>query len=170
MRAKLFGEGRLRPLDRNEKVRVQTLAYALSKPTEEGKHFGILTLKFVEVLKALLWGFHNATTGRCFPSYERIAEKAGCSPSTVGSAIKALEGAGLLTWVNRLIRVRKDGRVRVWRTSNAYIFNVPGSNTKFQPGTANQGTRTFLTCALPVPKRLDPRLQAAVDRLGAVFR
>ena len=31
------------------------------------------------VLEALLWGFHNSPDGLCFPSYERIAARAGCA-------------------------------------------------------------------------------------------
>ena len=54
-----------------------------------------------------MWGFHNARSGLCFPSYEKIAERAGCARSTVAEAIKALEDAGLLSWVNRLKRVRE---------------------------------------------------------------
>ena len=52
-----------------------------------------------------MWSFHNAKTGLCFPSYERIAEAAGCARSTVAEAIKALEDAGILSWVNRIKRV-----------------------------------------------------------------
>jgi DNA-binding GntR family transcriptional regulator len=39
----------------------------------------------------LLWGFHNAATGKCFPGYETIADRADCSRTTVYSAIRALE-------------------------------------------------------------------------------
>jgi hypothetical protein len=122
-------EGRLVPLDRNAKARIMVLARALMRRSGEGKHYGVLTAKFVAVLGALLWGFHNAATGRCFPSYERIADKADCARSTVYEAIHALERAGLLTWVNRIARIREWGpdlfgraqnRIRVIRTSNAY--------------------------------------------------
>jgi hypothetical protein len=58
-------------------------------------------------LEALLWGFHNARSGLCFPSYESIAKRAGCARSTVAECIKALEDAGILSWVNRLVRVRE---------------------------------------------------------------
>ena len=79
-RERLFGEGRAIPLDRNAKARIMTLARALMRRSGEGrKHYGVLTAKFVAVLGALLWGFHNAQSGRCFPSYERIAEKADCA-------------------------------------------------------------------------------------------
>src|SRR4051794_17984149 len=75
-REKMFGEGRAIPLDRNAKARIMTLARALMQRSGEGKHYGLLTAKFVAVLGALLWGFHNAQSGRCFPSYEAIAAKA----------------------------------------------------------------------------------------------
>ena len=130
----MFGEGRLVPLDRNAKVRIQTLARALMRRTEPGKHYGVLTAKFVMVLDALLWSFHNAASGRCFPSYERIAGKADCDRSTVYNAINALERAGILTWVHRIKRIREWGadlfgkarnRERVVRTSNQYAFVDP---------------------------------------------
>src|SRR4051794_4511346 len=106
-REKMFGEGRLVPLDRNAKARIMVLARALKHRTEPGKHYGAITAKFVDVLDALLWGFHNAASGRCFPSYETIAERAGCARSTVYEAIHALEKAGILSWVNRVKRVRE---------------------------------------------------------------
>ena len=79
-------------------------AYATHR---EGQGLRPITAKALAVLEALLWGFHNARSGLCFPSYEKIAERAGCARSTVAEAIKALEDAGLLTWVNRLKRVRE---------------------------------------------------------------
>jgi AraC-like DNA-binding protein len=133
-REKVFGDGRPRPLDRNAKARVMTLARALMRRTEKGKAYGPVTAKAPAVLEALLWGFHNARSGLCFPSYEKFAERAGCARSTVAEAIKALEDAGLLTWVNRLKRVRERRQdlfgpsgslVRVLRTSNGYRFNDP---------------------------------------------
>src|SRR5262245_25616815 len=96
-REKIYGEGKPVPLDRNAKYRIQALARALSHPTAKGQHYGELTDKFLAVLNALLWGFHNAVTGRCFPSYEKIAERAHCCVATVYSAITALEKAGILT-------------------------------------------------------------------------
>ena len=59
------------------------------------------------MLTALLWRFHNAATGKCFPVYEAIAEAAGCARSTVYEAIRALEQVGVLSWVNRIKRVRE---------------------------------------------------------------
>ena len=86
------------------------------------------------MLEALLWGFYNARSGCCFPSYETIAARAECARSTVAEALKALEWAGVLTWQNRITRIRvceRDlfghwaSRWRVIRTSNAYVFRDP---------------------------------------------
>ena len=67
------------------------LARALMRRTEKGKAYGPITAKALAVLEALLWSFHNARSGLCFPSYETIAERAGCARSTVAEALKALE-------------------------------------------------------------------------------
>ena len=133
-REKMFGMGRPRALDRNAKARIMHLARALSRRTEKDKAYGQITAKALAVLQTLLWGFHNAKSGLCFPSYERIAEAACCARSTVAEAIKALEDAGILSWVNRLKRVAEASRdlfghrirkTRVIRTSNGYAFIDP---------------------------------------------
>jgi hypothetical protein len=77
-----------------------------------------------------------AKTGQGNPAYATIADKAGCCFNTVCAAIKALEGAGILSWVNRIHRIRVRERdlfgqlVTSWRvvgTSNAYT--LPRSET-----------------------------------------
>ena len=148
----MFGLGRPRVLDRNAKVRIMHWARCLSRRTEKGRAYGAVTAKALAVLEALLWGFHNAKSGLCFPSYERIAEAAGCARSTVAEALKALEDAGIMTWVQRVKRVRErcadllgdnGWRWRVLRTSNAYNFRDPGSpdpsKSEKPTGTPNQG-------------------------------
>lgn len=134
-REKVFGDGPAIPRDRNAKVRIWHAALAYSaRHRQPGQHKGPITRAFLEVLWALLWGFHNAKTGRCFPGYERIAAKAGCNRSTVYEAIHALEAAGILTWVNRIARIevreldlfgKLVRRLRTIRTSNAYLFCDP---------------------------------------------
>jgi len=152
VREKMFGRGRPRALDRNAKVRIMHWARCLSRRTEKGRAYGIVTAKALAVLEALLWGFHNAKSGLCFPSYEKIAEAAGCARSTVAEALKALEDAGILSWVQRVKRVRErcpdllgdnGWRWRVLRTSNAYNFCDPGaadraSKSEKPTGTPNQ--------------------------------
>jgi hypothetical protein len=150
-REKVFDYGRCVPLDRNAKVRVMMLARALARRTEPGRAYGAVTAKMLAVLGALLWGFHNAASGKCFPSYESIADRAACSRTTVYSAIRTLEQLGIMTWVNRIKRVREwvpglFGKVSAWRwrvirTSNAYAFTDPqASKFNFQTGTAAQAT------------------------------
>lgn len=150
------------------------------RPTEPGKHYGLITAKAMQVLRALLWDFHNAITGKCFPSYEAIAEKAHCDRSTVHKAIIALEAAGLLTWLHRIKRVyeavtdllggqARGVRSRVLRTSNGYIFSNPpdveSSKSKISTGTTAQAL--FLPLVAPVPAQLEPEnpLHAALTRL-----
>ena len=174
-REKMFGLGRPRPMDRNMKARIMHLARALSRRTEKGRAYGAVTAKALAVLQALLWDFHNAKSGVCFPSYGQIAEAAHCAVSTVGEAIKALEAVGLLSWVNRLKRIRERApglpgvgatRVRVIRTSNAYEFRDPSapaarpnsSKTDFPSGTMNQGLVHLLEPSAPPKKRLGERL------------
>src|SRR5262245_56363441 len=182
-REKMFGEGRLLPLDRNAKARIMTLARALTRRTEKGKHYGILSAKFLAVLHALLWGFHNCQSGRCFPSYERIAERADCTRSTVYEAINALERAGVLTWVNRIVRIREWGpdlfgraqnRWRVVRTSNAYCFVDPQTRARRAVSSKSElPTETDIQVSkkeAPKPE-LDPgnALHQALIRLGGAL-
>ncbi len=182
-REKLFGDGRPRPLDRNAKARIMTLARALMRRTEKGKAYGAITAKALAVLEALLWGFHNARSGLCFPSYATIAERAGCARSTVAEALKALEDAGLLTWVNRIVRIkercedlfgRSGVRTRVIRTSNGYRFNDPkgavskgfSSKSDFQSGTSIQDSIPLV--ATPAHTEIDPTSPLAAS-LSSLF-
>jgi hypothetical protein len=155
-REKMFGLGRPRALDRNAKVRIMHWARCLARRTEKGRAYGVVTAKALAVLEALLWAFHNAKSGVCFPSYERIAEAAGCARSTVAEALKALEDAGVLSWVHRIKRVRElcpdllgdnGWRWRILRTSNAYNFCDPASRNSsksdFQSGTPTQDFSSY---------------------------
>jgi hypothetical protein len=161
-------------------------ARALMRRTEKGRAYGAISAKAYAVLEALLWGFHNAKSGLCFPSYESIAEKAGCARSTVAECLKALEDAGILSWVNRIARIRErcedlfgrsGSRVRVIRTSNAYEFHDPlpskppahmGNSSKsgFLSGTPNQELLSLSTTPSHPPIPLNPDLAAALLRLG----
>jgi hypothetical protein len=134
-REKVFGPAQGIPLDRNAKVRIMVYAQGYNaRHRQPGQHRGPITRAFMEVLEALLWGFHNCKDGRCFPSYESIAARAKCNRDTVYEAIRALEFANVLSWVNRLTRIRTREldlfgqlatRWRIIRTSNAYLFRDP---------------------------------------------
>lgn len=122
MREKTFGYGLCVPGDRTAKFAVMDFAKRQNRRLKTGKqHKGPLTRTFLEVLRCILWDFHNAVTGLCFPGHEAIAEKVGCARSTVELAVKALEEVGILTWCHRIRRKGKS----VLRTSNGYRFNFP---------------------------------------------
>jgi hypothetical protein len=181
-REKVFGPGRAVPLDRNAKARILAYAKAWSgRHRQPRQHRGPITRAFLEVLEALLWGFHNARSGCCFPSYEAIAARAECARSTVAEALKALEWAGVLTWQNRIARIhvrerdlfgRWASRWRVIRTSNAYVFHdpqqrpagVPTSKSENPPGTQNQ---ELLVPVLAPARHPDSPLERALARFGA---
>ena len=178
-REKVFGPGRA-ALDRNAKARI--LAYARAwgaRHKQPRQHKGPITRAFLDVLGALLWGFHNAHTGRCFPSYEAIAAKAECCRATVYEAIKVLEWAGVLTWQNRITRAvvrhrdlfgRWTHRRTVIRTSNAYVFHDPqpqhagvsGAKSENPTGTQNQEIPRYLRPVLR--ERCEAQSGADLDR------
>jgi hypothetical protein len=182
-REKMFGLGRTRALDRNAKVRIMHWARCLSRRTEKGRAYGVVTAKALAVLEALLWAFHNAKSGVCFPSYETIAEAAGCARSTVAEALKALEDAGILSWVHRIKRVREPcpdllgangWRWRVLRTSNSYAFTDPSpaadwsnsSKSEKPTGTANQGFFSPLGAAFGGERTARSGRKEALRRVG----
>ena len=183
-REKVFGPGRAVPLDRNAKARIVAYARAWgARHRQPGQHRGPITRAFLEVLEALLWGFHNSRSGCCFPSYESIAAKAECARSTVAEALKVLEWAGVLTWVHRIARIqvrerdlfgRWASRWRVIRTSNAYVFRdpapcvagVPACKSEIRSGTQNQE----ILIPVPAPAAdLDSPLERALRRLGGTI-
>jgi hypothetical protein len=148
---------------------------------QPGQHRGPVTRAFLDVLEALLWGFHNSRSGCCFPSYERIAEKAECARSTVAEALRVLEWAGVLTWQHRITRIRercrdlwgREGwRWRVIRTSNAYVFVDPNaavsagipSKSENPTGTLDQEILDSVPAAVTDP---NSPLERALARFAA---
>ena len=183
-REKVFGPGRALPLDRNAKARIAAYARAWSgRNCQPGQHKGPITRAFLDVLTALLWGFHNSRSGCCFPSYEAIAARAECARSTVAEAVKALEWAGVLTWQNRITRVRErcrdlfghqGWRWRIIRTSNAYVFRDPlAVNSQGVPSKSENPTG-ILNQEVPDPFPAAPRdtnspLEQALARFAAAI-
>jgi hypothetical protein len=181
-REKVFGPGRAVPLDRNAKARIMVYARAWSaRHRQPRQHRGPITRAFLDVLQALLWGFHNSRTGCCFPSYEAIAARAECARSTVAEALRALEWAGVLTWQNRITRIlvrERDlfgqwaARWQVIRTSNAYVFTDPkpqlsgGFSCKSEKPTGTQNQELNLLRPARAPNSNGP-LERALQRLGA---
>jgi hypothetical protein len=189
-REKVFGPARGIPLDRNAKARIKVYVQGYNaRYRQPGQHHGPITRAFMDVFEALLWAFHNSKDGRCFPSYEAIAEKAKCGRTTVYEAIKALEAANVLSWVNRIVReaVRERDlfgqwaqRWRIVRTSNAYVFRDPlpchegRGAAKFEnpTGTLNQDISILKSeVAQPVDSLsgMDKGLLKALHRLGSAI-
>jgi len=85
-REKIFGPAPGVPLDRKAKVQIMIYVQGYNaRHRQPGQHRGPITRAFMEVLEALLWGFHNGKDG-CFPTYESIAARARCSRDTVYEA------------------------------------------------------------------------------------
>ena len=175
-REKLFGHAPAIPLDRNAKVRIIHFVNAWNtKSKQPGQHHGPITRTYMDVLHALLWDFHNTKSGLCFPGYDTIAKKAKCCHTSVNRAIKALEETGILTWVNRLVRIQEtngsDVRDRIIRTSNSYVFRDPlpcahsahSSKSQNVTGTVNQDI-LLPKAALLAP--LPEGLVRVLERLG----
>lgn len=177
-RPKIIGHRFGRALDRNEKNRIAVYArwYRRHHKGDPGKPQ--LTRVVMDVLRALLWAFHNEHTGALFPSYEAIAEEAMCARSMVAEAIDTLERASILTWVNCIKRVRQhyvdmfgNDRVRIVpaRTSNAYAFGKSPNSPKsgYRTGTSVQGISTSSIIAETQKTLWDPALLDAMGRWGA---
>jgi hypothetical protein len=183
-RDKVFARPKGTSLDRNAKARIIAAAHAYNVKHKAGRqHRGPLTRVTLEVLQALLWGFHNSRAGDCFPSYESIATKARCCRDSVYEAIKALEAAGLMTWVNCFTKIRTYGRDlfgqtapswQVIRTSNFYLFRDPLPCAPVPERYKSETPPRTLTqdiSSLERPTKiivLDPKnpLDAALARLG----
>jgi Helix-turn-helix domain len=189
-REKVFGHARGVPLDGNAKARLKAFVHGYNaKHRQEGQHRGPITRAYMEVFEAMLFGFHNSKSGLCFPSYEAIAAKAKCCRDTVYEAIRVLEDANVLTWVNRIWReqVRERDlfgqwttRWRIVRTSNAYVFRDPlpcaegreASKSENPPRTLIQDISVRRSEA-PAPSDsltgMDKGLLKALHRLGSAI-
>lgn len=165
-RKKLHGLPPSHGMDRNLRVRIMAYAHTWNAAHKTGRqHTGPITRTFMIVLQKLVWGFANTKTGSCFPSYDAIAERAGCARSVAINAVNVLEAAGVLQVFNRLKRVG----VRVLRTSNAYVFRDPGAGSENQSGN-QESKESAILAAQPAVKIivLNPKspLDAALIGLG----
>lgn len=119
-RGSLFGDGPRRPLSVDER------RIWLARADGE-RRAGRLTALHVEVARALLRRL--GVDGQCDPAHATLAHDAGCDPSSVLRALKALQGVGLLTWERRLVRrpwpAGGPGATRAEQTSNAYELLFP---------------------------------------------
>ena len=183
-----FGEPQRRKLGREQIARILFLAEALDRRTrQKGQHGGALKGKGLDVLRALLRQFYCKATGECFPSYDTIAEAAGCCRETVRQKLKTLELLGIIeiirrkvvaTFVSAVHRVKFDIAVQ---TSNSYVFNfaVPDraqhgdlalplfkpkeTEAKFQSETILQKKTTTLDDLAPDLRHALEQLQQSIE-------
>ena len=119
-RGSLFGDGPRRPLSADERRAWLARADAERKA-------GRLTALHVEVGRALLRRL--GVDGQCDPAHATLAHDAGCDPSSVLRALKALQAVDLVGWERRLVRrpwpAGGRGATRAEQTSNAYELLLP---------------------------------------------
>jgi CRP-like cAMP-binding protein len=109
-----FGEPQRRKLGREQIARILFLAEAFDRRTrQKGQHGGTLKGKGLDVLRALLRQFYCKATGECYPSYDTIAEAAGCCRETVRQKLKALELLGIIEIIRRKV-ARSNGTLRIY--------------------------------------------------------
>ena len=158
-REKVFGPGRAVPLDGNAKARIPGLRARLERPQPPRPPAtkGPVTRAFLDVLEALLWGFHNAAHGLLLPKLRGDRRAGGVRPQHGG---RGAEGAGAGRRAVLAAPVDPDPRGaaptcsaamgwrwRVIRTSNAYVFSDPkaavsgGFASKSENPTGNTGSR-----------------------------
>ncbi len=108
----VFGPGRRRRLDRNQRARFGWLVKQdrrHGRLTPSGEDVGIALLKML------------GEDGQLDPSHATLADRVGCDVSTVRRSLNRMRELGRLSWERRLRRDASTG----WRceqTSNAYAL------------------------------------------------
>jgi hypothetical protein len=120
----------------------------------------------LEVLRVLLYVFHNAQSGRCDPSYEALQKATGYCRQTVAHALARLARTDIVLITRRLCRQwvtrtspitgRIESYVGTTQTTSLYAFREPRAWAEHLP--APVGRRA------PFP----PRRQLALLERGAL--
>ena len=133
-----------RPLDRNQIARILFLAECLERRTKPaGRRNGVVSQVGLAVLRCLLLGFLNRSTGQCDPSYTTLQCKTGFCRDTIAAALRRLQATGLLTVTRRLVRQRvhrispitglAEVIVTTTQATNAYAMAQPGAHADELP-------------------------------------
>jgi DNA-binding transcriptional ArsR family regulator len=102
-----------------------------------------LSANVVSILEKIL-NLARQYAGRVYPSYEWLTEKTSLSRGTIASALRILEGLGLLDRQRRFTRVEVEGvGPRYKQTSNAYRTSLPDKLLAYLP-------RRFRPAPVPV--------------------
>ena len=111
------------PLPKKAATRLWQYARDFDRQTKEkGCHGGAIGHTALQVLHSLIFDFLNFSTGRLDPGYAAIARKANLSESAVATALKRLNGLGILTWVRRCAESWESGRYVRRQQTNAYAI------------------------------------------------
>jgi Helix-turn-helix domain len=126
-RGSVAGPVQFAPMSRKAAAKIWHKARAWDRGTRQsGRHGGIIGRTALAVLYTLAFDFLNHRTGRCDPSLDAIAAKAGCCRRTVVNALARLRDLGLLAWRRRCEEGRDDkGRFRLRQRTNAYALLPP---------------------------------------------
>jgi hypothetical protein len=127
-----------RILDRNERAKIMALAEALERRTKPaGKRNGVLGHVGLTVLRCLMFGFLNAKTGLCCPSYQTLQVRTGLCRQSIANGLARLEQTGLIKIVRRLVRERvnrispitgePESYVGTVQTTSLYSLHRPGA-------------------------------------------
>jgi len=157
-RGSVFGDGRRRPLTRDDRARFKFLANMHHRA-------GRLTACGLDVAEALLRRL--GADGRLDPTQATLAKDAGCDDRTVRRALVNLRDNGLVQWCRRLVRDGWGAR----QTSNQYELltssKPPLIPTPRYGGHSDRGSRKILIqSALPLPSPAEQ--QAAIAALARV--
>jgi len=112
--------GVFKVVDGQDKIALIELADAFERNTRRKHAQGALKQSGRAVWRALILGFLNWKTGQLDPSIEKIAQWACISERSVSRGLNALREAGLLSWVNRIAVVVRNGIRQTAQISNAY--------------------------------------------------
>ena len=93
---------------------------------QPGCQDGALGRNGLAVLRALIFGFLNYTTGQLDPGYESIAKRACISIRSAARGLASLKAAGVLNWIRRCTPIIEAGRCILEQITNAYAL-IPSS-------------------------------------------
>jgi hypothetical protein len=114
------------------------------------------------VYYALALDFQNFLTGRLDPSYDTIAEKAGCCRRAVADALALLRDLGMIAWQRRCEETQDaEGRFRLRQRTNAYAV-LPSSQWI---GYRDNDPPPPSPDTLGAPNRVPDPIEAAVAEL-----
>lgn len=86
---------------------------------------GTIGQSAMAVLEALIHDFLNYTTGRLDPSYERLAQAANLTRSTVAIALNKLRDLGIISWIRRCSGRNTTDGWRLEQDTNSYAIELP---------------------------------------------